>query len=181
MRPRTAILGNGASAEYITAGPARPLTAEQAARHLPEFASQLADRWRGRQPDVVHAFSWTAGLAALGAVRGLDVPVVQTFESLGSAERRQVPGSDVAASRVRLEASIGRTVAACWPAPVAEADELARLAVPRPAIRVVPCGIDTELFSPDGDRAEPWQPGRGWSRFARRRHDQRPGVVSCAP
>jgi len=152
--PRTAILGNGASAEHITAGPARPLTAEHAARHLPAFASEVADHWRVRQPDVVHAFSWTAGLAALGAVRGLDVPVFQTFESLGSAERRQVPGSDVAASRVKLEGAIGRTVAGVLARSGAEADELARLAVPKAAIRVVPCGIDTELFSPDGDRAD---------------------------
>ncbi len=152
--PSTAILGNGASAEHITAGPARPLSAEQAARHLPAFAGQLTDHWRVRKPDVVHAFSWTAGLAALGAVRGLNVPVLQTFESLGSAERRQVAGWDVAASRVKLEASIGRTVAAVLARSEAEADELARLSVPKSAIRVIPCGIDTDLFTPDGDRAD---------------------------
>jgi glycosyltransferase involved in cell wall biosynthesis len=153
-RPRTAILGRGASAEHVAVGPARPLSAEQTARYMPAFAGHLADRWRIRQPDVVHAFSWTAGLAALGAARGLDVPVFQTFESLGSAERRQVAGADVAASRVKLEASIGRTVAAVLASSVAEADELARLAVPKSAVRVIPCGIDTELFTPDGDRTE---------------------------
>jgi D-inositol-3-phosphate glycosyltransferase len=152
--PRTAILGNGAVAEHIAAGPARPLSAEQAARHLPEFASQLADHWRVRQPDVVHAFSWTAGLAALGATRNLDVPVLQTFESLGSAERRHLSGSDVAASRVRLEASISRAVAAVLARSEAEADELARLAVPKSVVRIIPCSIDTELFTPDGERAE---------------------------
>ena len=152
--PRTAILGNGAVAEHIAAGPARPLSAEQTARHLPEFAAQLADHWRVRQPDVVHAFSWTAGLAALGATRHLDVPVLQTFESLGSAERRHLTGSVVGASRVKLEASIGRTVAAVLARSGAEADELARLAVPKSAVRIIPCGIDTELFTVDGERAE---------------------------
>jgi glycosyltransferase involved in cell wall biosynthesis len=152
--PRTAILGNGAAAECVTAGPARPVTAEQAAKYLPAFAGYLASHWRARRPDVVHAFSWTAGLAALGAVRGLDVPVIQTFESLGSAERRHIAGSDVAASRVQVEVSIGRAVAAVLARSSVEADELARLAVPKSAIRIIPCGIDTELFSPDGDRAE---------------------------
>jgi glycosyltransferase involved in cell wall biosynthesis len=152
--PRTAILGNRAVAEHIVAGPARPLSAEQTARHLPEFAAQLADHWRVRQPDVVHAFSWTAGLAALGATRDLDVPVLQTFESLGSAERRNLAGSDVGASRVKLEASIGRTVDAVLARSGAEADELARLAVPKSAVRIIPCGIDTELFSSDGERDE---------------------------
>lgn len=128
--PRTAILGNGASAQYISAGPARPVPADQAARYLPAFADHLAGQWRVRRPDVVHAFSWTAGLVALGAARGLDVPVFQTFESLGSAERRHLTGADVTASRVKIEASIGRAAATVLARSVAEADELARLGVP---------------------------------------------------
>jgi len=152
--PRTAILGRGVSVEHITAGPARPLSAEETARYMPGFAAQLADRWRVRQPDVVHAFSWTSGLAAIGAARNTDLPVLQTFESLGSAERRQLRNSDVSACRVKLEASIGRTVAGVLAGSADEADELARLAVPKSAIRVVPCGIDTDLFSPEGDTAE---------------------------
>jgi glycosyltransferase involved in cell wall biosynthesis len=82
------------------------------------------------------------------------VPVLQTFESLGSAERRQARNHDVAASRVKLEAAIGRTVAAVLARSDAEADELASLSIPKVAIRVIPCGVDTELFTPDGDRAE---------------------------
>ena len=152
--PRTAILGNGAVAEHITAGPTRPLSAEQSARYLPEFAGQLAAHWRKRRPDVVHAFSWTAGLAALGVTRELDVPVLQTFESLGSAERRHLADADVAASRVKLEAAIGRSVAAVLARSGAEAAELAKLAVPKSAVRIVPCGIDTDLFTPDGEAAE---------------------------
>jgi glycosyltransferase involved in cell wall biosynthesis len=152
--PRSAILGNGLSAQYVTAGPARRVPAEETAKYLPAFADHLARHWRVRRPDVVHAFSWTAGLVALGATRGLDVPVFQTFESLGSAERRHVAGADVTASRVKIEASIGRAATAVLARSVAEADELARLGVPMSAIRVIPCGIDTDLFSPDGARAQ---------------------------
>jgi glycosyltransferase involved in cell wall biosynthesis len=151
---RTTILGKGAVTKHITAGPARPLSSEHTARYLPDFASALAEHWRVRQPDVVHAFSWTAGLAALGATRRLDVPVLQTFESLGSAERRQLVGADVTASRVKLEAVIGRAVAAVLARSAAEAAELARLTVPKSTVRIVPCGVDTEVFTPDGKHAE---------------------------
>jgi glycosyltransferase involved in cell wall biosynthesis len=151
---RTAILGQGASLEHIAAGPARPLTAEQAARYMPGFAACLSERWRVKQPDIVHAFSWTSGLAAIGAVRGTEVPVLQTFESLASAERRQLRTADISASRVKLEAAIGRTVAGVLAASEDEADELARLAVPKAAIRIIPAGIDTDLFTRDGDKAE---------------------------
>lgn len=157
---RTAILGRGVSVEHIAAGPARPLTAEQAARYMPDFAASLSERWRVKLPDIVHAFSWTSGLAAIGAVRGTEVPVLQTFESLASAERRHLRSADISASRVKLEAAIGRTVAGVLAGSGDEADELARLAVPKAAIRIIPAGIDTDVFTPDGEKAErgsrPW-------------------------
>ena len=140
--PGTAILGAGVSVEHIKAGPARRLAAEESARYMPEVAADLADRWRDKAPDVVHAFSWIAGLAAIGAVRGTGIPVVQTFESLGSIERRQA-GLDVSSARVRLEASIGRAAAAVLASSEEVASELARLAVPKSLIRVIPAGIDT--------------------------------------
>jgi glycosyltransferase involved in cell wall biosynthesis len=151
--PGTAILGARASVEHIKAGPARRLSGEEAARYMPEVAADLADRWRTKAPDVVHAFSWTAGLAALGAVRGTGIPVVQSFESLGSIERRQA-GLDVSGARVALEASIGRTAAAVLASSEEEADELARLAVPKSVIRVIPAGISTVNFQPEDVRAK---------------------------
>ena len=150
--PRTAILGGGVSVEHVKAGPAKPLADEQAARYMPEFAAYLSGRWRTRRPDVVHAFSWTAGLAALGAVRGYDIPVVQSFGSLGLMLRRQA-GADISAARIKLEASIGRTVAAVLACSEDEADDLARLAVPKKAIRVIPHGFDAQLFCPEGEKA----------------------------
>jgi glycosyltransferase involved in cell wall biosynthesis len=149
----TAILGAGVSVEHIKAGPARRLAAEESARYMPEVAADLADRWRAKAPDVVHAFSWTAGLAAIGAVRGTGIPVAQSFGSLGSIERRQA-GLDVSGARVRLEASIGRTAAAVLASSEEEADELARLAVPKTVIRVIPAGIDTMDFRPEDVRAK---------------------------
>ncbi len=151
---RTAILGGGLSVEHIAVGPARILPAEHAARYMPELAAYLSDRWRVKCPDIVHAFSWTSGLAAIGAVRGTDVPVLQTFESLASAERRHLRNADISASRVKLEAAIGRTVSGVLAASSDEADELARLAVPKSAIRIIPAGIDIDVFTPDGERAE---------------------------
>jgi len=153
------VLGRGVSVEYITAGPAKPLPAEQAARYMPELAATLVGRWVTERPDVVHAFGWVAGLAALGAVRELDIPVVQTFGSLAAAEARQ-PGSSVLASRLRLETLIGRKASAVLASSSDEAADLARMGVSRPAIRIVPCGVDTSLFSPDGDQAARARPVR---------------------
>ena len=151
--PGTAILGAGVSVEHITAGPARRLSAEESVRYMPAVAADLADRWRAKAPDVVHAFSWTAGLAAIGAVRGAGIPVVQSFESLGSIERRQA-GLGVSGARVRLEAAIGRTAAAVLARSEEEAGELARLGVHKSVTRVIPAGIDTMKLRPADVRAK---------------------------
>jgi D-inositol-3-phosphate glycosyltransferase len=151
--PRTTILGRGASVEHVTAGPPKPLPDDQAARHSPAFAAYLADRWRVRPPDVVHAFSWVGGLAALGALRGADIPVLQTFGSLGSAERRHGGERQVSVARLRMEACIARSADMVLAGSSDEAEELARLGVPKSAVRVIPVGVDTDAFTPDGDRA----------------------------
>jgi glycosyltransferase involved in cell wall biosynthesis len=36
------------------------------------FAGQLRDRWRQSSPDVVHAYGWICGLAALNAARAAE-------------------------------------------------------------------------------------------------------------
>lgn len=149
---RTAILGRGISIERVQAGPARLLPPEEAARHTPQMAAYLAGRWQARRPDIVHAFGWVSGLAALGAVRDLDIPVALAFGSLGVAEHRQARNA-VAASRLRLEALIGRKAAVVLASSCEEAADLARMGVRRPAITVVPTGVDTDVFSPAGRRA----------------------------
>jgi len=151
--PRTSILGRGASVEHVTAGPPRPLPDDQSARYSPEFAGYLADRWRVRPPDVVHAFSWVGGLAAMGALRGMAIPVLQTFGSLACAERRHGADDEVSAARLRMEACLARSTDMVLAGSSAEAEELARLGVPKPAVRVIPAGVDTDTFTPQGERA----------------------------
>jgi len=151
---RSTILGRGVSVEHVPAGPARPLAADEAARHMPEVAAYLADHWRARPPDVVHAFSWLGGMAAVGAVRGADIPVLLTFESLAAAERRHDTANGASTARLRLEECLGHAVRAVLASSCDEAAELARRGVPKSAIRVVPCGVDTDLFNPVGVTAE---------------------------
>jgi glycosyltransferase involved in cell wall biosynthesis len=147
--PQTAVLGRGVTIEHLPAGPARELSPQETAKHMPEMAAQLSARWKVNRPDVVHAFGWVSGLAALGAVRDTDIPIVQTFGSLAVAERRH-GDADVCASRMRLETLIGRKAGAVLASSAEEASDLARMAVPRPAIRVIPAGVDTDTFTPDG-------------------------------
>jgi glycosyltransferase involved in cell wall biosynthesis len=122
---------------------------------VPAFSRPLHERWAKDLPDVVHALRWTSGLAALAAARGLRVPVVQSFDSLGVAERRHhVIPRDAGIERIRLEPAIGRSANAVLAGSSDEESDLTRLGVPRRSIRVVPCGIDTDEFTPEGPVAE---------------------------
>jgi Glycosyl transferases group 1/Glycosyltransferase Family 4 len=109
---------------------------------LPSRVQALHKRLRRERPDVVHGVRWTGGLAALAAVRGLDVPVVA---SLAVSHR-----SAADPRRVRLEPAVGRGAAAVLAGTSAEVASLARIGVPRSSVRYVPAGVDTAVFTPDG-------------------------------
>jgi D-inositol-3-phosphate glycosyltransferase len=152
--PASAIAAPGVAIEHVPAGPPEPLSEEQLTAHLPEFGDYLARRWRRNRPGIVHAHRWTMGLAALAGARGLGVPVALTFGSLGAAERRAgLPGGPSDA-RIRLEACIARSADVVLASSAEELADLARLGVPRARMRVVPCGVDTQQFSPEGPAAE---------------------------
>jgi glycosyltransferase involved in cell wall biosynthesis len=163
-RPRTETAG-GVRFEYLTAGPAAPLTQDQLLPQLGKFSDELAKRWRDSPPDVVHAHFWTSGLAALAATRGTRIPVVQTFHSLAGMPRQGLPVGD-AAVRIKMERLVAKTVRTVLAGSSAEVSELASLGVARAAITVVPFGVDTAKFDPEGPAA---------------RRTKRPRLLAAAP
>jgi glycosyltransferase involved in cell wall biosynthesis len=151
--PERADLAPGVSVEYV--GPAGPADDSGLARQIGAFSEPLRAAWGADRPDVVHALRWTSGLAALSAARDLNLPVVQSFDQLGVTERRHgliPPGAGT--ERIRLEPAIGRTVTAVVAASADEEADLTRLGIPRRQVRVVPAGIDTAQFTPDGPACE---------------------------
>ncbi len=152
--PDSVILARGVTVEHLTAGPPAPLSPDELTAHVKEFGDQLAQRWSRTRPDIAHPLSWMSGLAALAAARDLDVRVVQSFGSLAAAERRHRLPASGPAGRIRLETGIARTADRVLAGTSAEASELIRMGVPRASVTVVPTGVDTERFSPDGPVAE---------------------------
>ena len=156
--PDQAELHNGVRVKHISAGPVAADGNQGDAsllERVPAFSGPLRSSWEIERPDVVHALRWTSGLAALAAARDLNIPVVQEFSSLGVTERRdRVKADGAAAARIRLEPAVGRSAAAVVATHSAEASDLANLGVHRSAIRVVPWGVDTDTFTPEGPVAK---------------------------
>jgi glycosyltransferase involved in cell wall biosynthesis len=153
--PERAEIEPGVTVEYIGPADGEHRGEPDLLAQVPAFSRPLHECWRQNRPDVVHALRWTSGLAALAAARDLRIPVVQSFDSLGIAERRHhVIPRDAGTERIRLEPAIGRSANAVVAGSSDEESDLARIGVPRRSIRVVPFGVDTDEFTPEGPVAE---------------------------
>lgn len=152
--PRSAQLSPGVIVRRLPAGPIEPLPKDELLPYMPEFGTRLARRWQRDTPDVIHAHFWMSGLAALAGAARLPVPVLETFHALGAVKARHQGAADPSpVSRVVLERHIAQScdqiIATCRD----EAGELMSTGVSAAQISVVPCGVDTSVFTPDGPAA----------------------------
>ncbi|MCE7000697.1 glycosyltransferase [Saccharothrix sp. S26] len=142
---------HGYDVVHVPAGPASPVHPDEMLPHLDEFTRCLRSQWRADRPDVVHAHYWTSGVASVLAANGLDVPVVQTFHSVGAVERQS--GDDgVPEARLSTERLIGREASRVVAHCTDEKAQLVQLGVVRTRIAVVPPGVDVDRFKPEGPR-----------------------------
>jgi D-inositol-3-phosphate glycosyltransferase len=149
-------LCQGVEVVHVPAGPAVNLPKDQLLAFMPEFGRWLAGEWAQRPPDVVHAHFWMSGLAALPAARSVGAPLVQTFHALGSVKRRHHGVQDPSPRiRVQTESRLARDVDLVIATCTDEVAELARLGACVQRVQIVPCGVDTEHFTPDGERLLP--------------------------
>ncbi|WBB66604.1 glycosyltransferase [Micromonospora sp. WMMD812] len=146
---------DGYRVERVPVGPAAALPTAELIPYVAEFGGWLTDRWAGEwRPDVVHGHYWVGGLAAAHAVRETDIPVVQTFHSLGVEQLRHLGREyDGPGERIPLERALTRAVDIAVAQCNDEVDELTRMGLQRTSVAMVPAGVDTGQFHPDGEAA----------------------------
>lgn len=154
--PRVVEMSAAVRVIHLPAGPQAPLPRARVHDHLGEFLDGV-EGWRiarGVDYDLVHAHYWLSGVVGLALRERWSVPVLQMFHTLGRLKNATGSGEPEPpvrlAGEARLAAEADRIVAA---SPVERADLIRLLGAARERIAVVPCGVDTALFTP-GDRAE---------------------------
>ncbi|MGI9007450.1 MAG: glycosyltransferase, partial [Streptosporangiaceae bacterium] len=152
--PERETVAPGLTVRYIKAGPPAPVPSDELPKYVAEISRYLAARWKKDTPDVVHAHHWTCALASLLAAREQPVPIAASFGSLGTAEQRHGVAGPQDSTRIRMEKLIARSVTGVLAATTDEVTELAALGVPGSRVRVVPAGVDTTKFSPEGPAAK---------------------------
>jgi D-inositol-3-phosphate glycosyltransferase len=146
---------------HVPAGPPLPLSKDELLPFMDQFGDWLADRWRSSpgsddagEPDIIHAHFWMSGVAAVRA-SARRIPVVLTYHALGAVKRRHQAQSDTSPpERLAIEARLGNQVARVIAQCGDEVHELGLMGVPTAHIDIVPSGVDTQRFRPDGERAD---------------------------
>jgi D-inositol-3-phosphate glycosyltransferase len=153
--PHRVPMAPGVVVEHVDAGPQRPIPKDELLPYMRDFAVELRRSWRADPPDVVHAHFWMSGRASLAAARPLGLPVVQTFHALGVVKRRHQGDKDTSPpARLREERVLARDADRILATCSDEVFELLRLGAGLRRIAVVPCGVDLDLFRPEGPVAE---------------------------
>jgi D-inositol-3-phosphate glycosyltransferase len=153
--PRRVVMGPGVVVEHVDAGPPRPIPKDAIYPHVGAFAASLERAWSLERPDVVHSHFWMSGLAALAAAKATGVPVAHTFHALGVEKRRHQGKADTSPStRIAEERRIVREADRIVATASAEVFELLRMGASPRTLKIVPCGVDLERFTPNGPAEE---------------------------
>jgi D-inositol-3-phosphate glycosyltransferase len=153
-------LGGGSRLITVQAGPPAPVPKDELPRFLPEFLGGVLRHARAERADydLVHTHYWLSGWVGRGAREIWGVPLVASFHTLGKVKNYSLSRGETPEPPARLsgEEIVIREADRLVAATPAEAAQLVGLYRADPErIRIVPPGVDHELFFPrDRDRAK---------------------------
>ena len=154
--PRVSAFGAGVRVVHLPAGPEAPMARDRVRDHLDEFVDGV-EAFRlghGLDYDLIHAHYWLSGAVGLALRERWGVPLVQMFHTLGRLKNDATRnGADrEPAMRIAEEARIVGAADRVVAATVMERAHLASHYGADPTrVAVIPCGVDTTLFTP-GDQ-----------------------------
>ena len=141
----------GLTVIHLDAGPAQLLPKGQHDAYMEEFGKRLDEALEGDSVDLLHAEHWLSGVAAIPVARRRGIPLIQSYHSIAAephtplteGERPESPGRLAGERLLAAEADLVIAVSEAERQTVIE-----RLGGDPDRVRVVPLGVDTELFHP---------------------------------
>ena len=156
--PRVVPMGHHCRVIHLPAGPEAPMPRERVHEHLSEFVQNLETfrRREGLKYDLIHAHYWLSGVAGLILSCRWGIPLIQMFHTLGHLKNGVARSPEELepdlrlAEEERIVAGADRLVASN---PVERAHLVWYYRARPDRIRVIPCGVDVELFRPMDQQA----------------------------
>lgn len=141
----------------LPVGPQEPITKDQVAELIDDFAAVLATEFRQEHYDVIHSHYWISGAAALRAgelllaAGGNARPLVHTMHTIAAVKNNAYAHNAEHPLRQRTERAICDQAGALVVNTAAEAAELAHYYDADPQrVEVIAPGVNLERFSPSG-------------------------------
>jgi glycosyltransferase involved in cell wall biosynthesis len=151
LLPKRVMMAPNVFVEHVDAGPAEHISKDELLPFMDAFAAALHRAWNDDPPDVVHSHFWMSGKASIAAARVLGIPVVHTFHALGIEKRRQQGAKDTSPStRLDEERAIVAAADRVVATSSSEIFELMRMGADPRQLKIVPCGVDVDVFTPYG-------------------------------
>ncbi len=137
---------------HIEAGPIAAIHKNELYQYIPQFVRSI-DHFKRSEAlhyDIIHSHYWLSGVAAMQLASSWNVPHVTMFHTLGRLKIEANPGEREPALRLRMEQQLLRQVDRVIAATVEEYEQIMQYfeQVVAEHIRVIPCGIDLDLFLP---------------------------------
>lgn len=148
--PQIVELSEGARVIHLKAGPYFKAK-ESLYEYIPEFLGNLASfqQTEGIDYDLVHSHYWLSGRIGIILRERWDVPHVATFHTLAKTKLMARAGEKESELRSSTEKRVADDADAILVSTQQEKQDLARFYQTRPhKVRVIPAGVDLELFRP---------------------------------
>ena len=144
-------LGDNARLIHLEAGEVDDIHKLVVYSYLSDFLCELESyRERsGLQYDLIHSHYWLSGWLGRCAQRWWQVPHITMFHTLGAVKNMIGVGEEEPELRIRAERELAKDCHRIIAATDKEKEDLSRYYDASPeAIRVIPCGVNLDLFQP---------------------------------
>jgi D-inositol-3-phosphate glycosyltransferase len=177
--PAAVPLADGVTVHQLTAGPPTPIAKDEVATHLCAFVLALQRHPTAGRHDLLHAHYWLSGWVGRRIARRWNVPLVQTFHTLGALKNATLAPGDRPESPLRLAAEerIARDADRILVLTCGEARLLHRTyGLSGAKLTVVPAGVDLGRFTPR-PHGTASMPASTLARGATEHHDEGPELL----
>jgi D-inositol-3-phosphate glycosyltransferase len=148
--PQIVGLGDNARVIHLQAGPYHK-TKESLHQYIPKYLRRLEEfrEAEGLTYDLVHSHYWLSGQAGLSLADSWQVPHVTTFHTLARKKLQARAGESEPERRVQAETRVIEQASAIVVSTDQEKEDLSRLYGVSPrSVRIIPAGVDLDLFKP---------------------------------
>ncbi len=149
--PPTVTMADGVQVHHVPAGPLAPVAKAEVANVLCAFTLALQQHPAAGTHDLLHAHYWLSGWVGRRVAERFDVPLVQTFHTLGVLKNATLAPGDQPEPALRLvaEERVARHADRVLVLTCGEARLLHRTyGLSGARLTVVPAGVDLDRFTP---------------------------------